>query len=80
MYIPRVALTLLEAALLVSASPVKTGRPDSLKDIVPQGLEKSRHLRPTIEKRDEPQFLQGQPIDGKGKGGPISGTVHPYDT
>ena len=33
----------------------------------------SKHLRPVLEKRDTAQFVEGQPIDGKGKGAPISG-------
>ena len=34
----------------------------------------SKHLRPVLEKRDTAaQFVEGQPVDGKGKGAPISG-------
>lgn len=33
----------------------------------------SRHLRPVVEKRQ--QFNQGEPIDAKGKGGPILGEL-----
>ena len=35
----------------------------------------SKHLRPVLEKRQQSGFDQGQPFDGKGKGGPISGIV-----
>ena len=33
----------------------------------------SKHLRPVVEKRQ--QFKQGEPIDAKGKGGPILGEL-----
>ena len=37
----------------------------------------SKHLRPVLEKRDTAaQFVEGQPVDGKGKGAPISGMSH----
>lgn len=36
----------------------------------------SKHLRPYLERRDEPGYADGQPIDGKGKGAPISGVYY----
>lgn len=39
---------------------------------VPEGRV-SKHLRPVLEKRDPPQFSVGQPVDGNGKGAPLSG-------
>ena len=45
-----------------------------VKRVPGQGPHQSKHLRPVLERRqDGPQFAQGQPIDGKGKGAPISG-------
>jgi hypothetical protein len=32
---------------------------------------------PQLSKRDAAQFVQGQPIDGNGKGGPILGELDP---
>ena len=40
--------------------------------VVPEGRV-SKHLRPVLEKRDPPQFTVGQPVDGNGKGAPLSG-------
>lgn len=60
-------LTVASIALLpiVSATPVaRLG--------VPEGRV-SKHLRPVLEKRDPPQFTVGQPVDGNGKGAPLSG-------
>ncbi|MCJ1325283.1 hypothetical protein MMC10_001945 [Thelotrema lepadinum] len=50
-------------------------------DAIPTALPKSslpshrnsKHLRPILEKRQQSGFNQGQPSDGNGKGGPISG-------
>jgi hypothetical protein len=40
----------------------------------------SKHLRPVIEKRQQSGFSSGNPEDGKGKGGPLSGgTNHDLD-
>ena len=50
------------AMTAVSANPVERRLPST-----PQ----SKHLR--FDRRDEPGYAQGQPIDGKGKGAPISG-------
>jgi oxalate decarboxylase len=50
------------AVTTVSASPVEKRLPTT-----PQ----SKHLR--FDKRDEPGYAQGQPIDGKGKGAPLLG-------
>lgn len=36
---------------------------------------RSKHLYPVLERRDNAQFSSGQPIDGNGKGAPISGAV-----
>ena len=60
----------LLAVDLVTASPVQH---------VPTQPEQPgpKHLRPYLEKRAEPQFLNGQPIDGKGKGAPILGMYRP---
>ncbi|KAM0715629.1 hypothetical protein Q7P37_009127 [Cladosporium fusiforme] len=33
----------------------------------------SKHLRPYLERRDESGYAEGQPINGEGKGAPISG-------
>lgn len=42
-----------------------------------QPSRQSKHLRPVVEKRQ--QFKQGEPIDAKGKGGPILGKLlHRY--
>jgi hypothetical protein len=49
-------------AVAASANPVNKRLPST-----PQ----SKHLR--FDRRDEPGYAQGQPIDGKGKGAPISG-------
>jgi hypothetical protein len=35
----------------------------------------SKHLRPVLERRQSPGFSQGQPDNGKGKGGPLNGTL-----
>lgn len=50
------------AVTAVTANPVAKKLPTT-----PQ----SKHLR--FDKRDEPGYAQGQPIDGKGKGAPING-------
>ncbi|GAB7330314.1 hypothetical protein MBLNU13_g01953t1 [Cladosporium sp. NU13] len=50
------------AVTAVSANPVEKRLPST-----PQ----SKHLR--FDRRDAPGYAQGQPIDGKGKGAPISG-------
>ena len=56
---------------VVVGSPV--ARFDEIRDA---GV--SKHLRPVLEKRDgPPQFTVGEPIDGKGKGAPISGKEKP---
>jgi hypothetical protein len=60
-------LCLLLAAPAVFATPVASAP----KISSPRGTSGSKHLRPVIEKRQE--FAQGEPIDGKGKGGPIRG-------
>jgi hypothetical protein len=52
------------AVTAVSANPVEKRLPST-----PQ----SKHLR--FDRRDEPGYAQGQPIDGKGKGAPISGEL-----
>lgn len=52
------------AVTAVSANPVAKKLPST-----PQ----SKHLRPFLERRDESGYTQGQPIDGKGKGAPLSG-------
>jgi oxalate decarboxylase len=52
------------AVTTVSANPVERRLPST-----PQ----SKHLR--FDRRDEPGYAQGQPIDGKGKGAPISGKL-----
>ena len=36
----------------------------------------SKHLRPVFQRRDPQGFAQGQPSDGKGKGGPILGIFY----
>ena len=59
---------LIALAALAAATPV--ARP---KFNFPSGNRASKHLRPVLEKRETAQFVEGQPIDGKGKGAPISG-------
>lgn len=57
------------AVTAVSANPVEKHLPST-----PQ----SKHLR--FDRRDEPGYAQGQPIDGKGKGAPISGELfNPFE-
>ena len=58
------ALLAFCAVTTVSANPVEKRLPST-----PQ----SKHLR--FDRRDEPGYAQGQPIDGKGKGAPISGEL-----
>jgi oxalate decarboxylase len=57
------------AVTTISASPVEKRLPTT-----PQ----SKHLR--FDKRDEPGYAQGQPIDGKGKGAPLLGKSLPIPT
>ena len=44
---------------------------------IPEGRV-SKHLRPVLEKRDPPQFSVGQPVDGNGKGAPLSGNGYVF--
>lgn len=74
-------LTIVLVAI-VSSSPV--ARPN-----IPKDKRISKHLRPVLERRQTAQFTSGQPIDGKGKGAPLSGRgqdspsarleIHTYD-
>ena len=45
-------------------------------DKVPDGV--TKHLRPVLEKRESPQFLSGDPVDGNGKGAPLSGMARQF--
>ena len=63
-------LCVASAALLQSVCGGPVAKPK-----YPSDGQVSKHLRPVLEKRETPQFSNGQPIDGKGKGGPISGTA-----
>ena len=67
-------MKLLSALLAVSSLfllPIARATPVARLE-VPEGRV-SKHLRPVLEKRDPPQFSVGQPVDGNGKGAPLSG-------
>ena len=64
-------LSALVAVPLIAFLPIASATP-----VVPLGVPEgrvSKHLRPVLEKRDPPQFTVGQPVDGSGKGAPLSG-------
>lgn len=67
MKLPSPLLAVASIALLPFASATPVARLE-----VPEGRV-SKHLRPVLEKRDPPQFTVGQPVDGNGKGAPLSG-------
>ena len=71
---PRARMKLLSALLAVaSISLLQIARATPVARLeVPEGRV-SKHLRPVLEKRDPPQFTVGQPVDGNGKGAPLSG-------
>lgn len=65
-------LSPLLAVASVTLLPIASATPVARLE-VPEGRV-SKHLRPVLEKRDPPQFTVGQPVDGNGKGAPLSGT------
>ena len=69
----RVFLGTLVVATHTSSTPIAPGGSSESSQYVPRSLQESKHLRPVYEKRDVPQFPYGQPDNGQGRGGPISG-------
>lgn len=63
-------LTLI-SILCLSGTPFAGPVAEDLSARHDQPSRQSKHLRPVVEKRQ--QFKQGEPIDAKGKGGPIQG-------
>ena len=64
-------LSALVTVASIALLPIASATP-----VVPLGVPEgrvSKHLRPVLEKRDSPQFTVGQPVDGSGKGAPLSG-------
>lgn len=61
----------LLAVASIAVLPIASATPVARLE-VPEGRV-SKHLRPVLEKRDLPQFTVGQPVDGNGKGAPLSG-------
>ena len=64
-------LSALPAVASIALLPIASATPVA-RFGVPEGRV-SKHLRPVLEKRDPPQFTVGQPVDGNGKGAPLSG-------
>lgn len=62
--------------LLLAAAPAIYAGPlaPAPKISSPRGTSGSKHLRPVLERRQE--FNKGDPIDSKGKGGPLQGLQH----
>ena len=78
MRLSQLLIVLTQAAAFVGASPVSESEAQAPHQYVPRNQKQSKHLRPVLEKRQSsgPQFVQGQPIDGKGKGAPILGASY----
>ena len=73
MHLLQLSLLVLQAVAWIGASPVAGTEAREATEYVPRNRKQSKHLR--YEKRAAPQFVQGQPDDGNGKGGPLLGKL-----
>lgn len=65
--------TLLLATVCLSSTSFAGPVAENLSARKDDQFRQSKHLRPVVERRQ--QFKQGEPIDAKGKGGPLLGKL-----
>lgn len=75
MHLSTLILVAIQILVNVEASPLAQKDASQGIEYVPRTLKQSKHLRPVLEKRGTAQFVEGQPDDGNGKGGPLIGML-----